>query len=230
MCIWRVMGRSVWMSTSWILLLIFLILNSMDLLPWGCNLRIFIIWFYLCFLKDNGFTKLAENLDISKPQTGMWSFYYFWFISFDQFFVIIWTANQVPFTLGNLSILICTTLFVKRFMDLIRALPLGGPTTIMEPRTSPPPRLLCQTEILIHVYWNKIFTVDHFIPTLHIGHALGNYKGDATYNQVPILIDGTAHCADLYAPNSGDPQSLTDARSQISTLVSQWITEAQSSQ
>jgi pimeloyl-ACP methyl ester carboxylesterase len=57
-------------------------------------------------------------------------------------------------------------------------------------------------------------------------HALGSYKTIQDADQFPLLIDGTAHCADLYAPANSDPQSLTDARANINKLVGKWIREA----
>lgn len=39
-----------------------------------------------------------------------------------------------------------------------------------------------------------------------------------------ILIDGTAHCADMYPPTSKDPRQLTEARSKISKIIGDWLT------
>ena len=38
-----------------------------------------------------------------------------------------------------------------------------------------------------------------------------------------VYIEGTAHCADLYAPANSDPETLTYAREVISGLVSKWL-------
>ena len=63
--------------------------------------------------------------------------------------------------------------------------------------------------------------------TIDPWHALGvtNY----TASQLPqpteqsVYIEGTAHCADLYAASYTDPASLTQAREVISGLVSKWL-------
>lgn len=52
---------------------------------------------------------------------------------------------------------------------------------------------------------------------------------NATASQLPqpteqsVFIEGTAHCADLYAPANSDPASLTYAREVISGLVDKWL-------
>lgn len=38
-----------------------------------------------------------------------------------------------------------------------------------------------------------------------------------------LLINGTAHCADMYSPTLYDPPSLRQARSQIALLIGQWL-------
>uniref|UniRef100_A0A0K8SDX0 Serine protease K12H4.7 n=1 Tax=Lygus hesperus TaxID=30085 RepID=A0A0K8SDX0_LYGHE len=38
-----------------------------------------------------------------------------------------------------------------------------------------------------------------------------------------IVIDGTTHCQDMYPPSDSDPQSLKDARKEISNLIGKWI-------
>lgn len=63
--------------------------------------------------------------------------------------------------------------------------------------------------------------------TIDPWHALGvtNY----TASQLPqnteqsVYIDGTAHCADLYAASNSDPASLTSARLTIAGLVDKWL-------
>lgn len=63
--------------------------------------------------------------------------------------------------------------------------------------------------------------------TIDPWHALG--VTNATASLLPqstehsVFIEGTAHCNDLYAPASSDPQSLTNARQQIAQLVTQWL-------
>lgn len=42
-------------------------------------------------------------------------------------------------------------------------------------------------------------------------------------SETPVFIDGTAHCADLYAPANSDPKSLTDAREIIANTVAKWL-------
>eukprot|EP00128_Syssomonas_multiformis_P000553 Colp12_sorted_trinity150504_noHs@24662 len=42
---------------------------------------------------------------------------------------------------------------------------------------------------------------------------------------IPLEINGTAHCADLYANRPEDPQSLTEARGQIAKAIRQWLAE-----
>ena len=61
----------------------------------------------------------------------------------------------------------------------------------------------------------------------YLRHALG--VTNATASQLPqateqsVFIEGTAHCADLYAPANSDPASLTYAREVISGLVDKWL-------
>jgi hypothetical protein len=61
--------------------------------------------------------------------------------------------------------------------------------------------------------------------TIDPWHALGvtNSTGTNVASEVPIYIEGTAHCADLYAASWDDPPSLTNARSTIDALVAQWL-------
>ena len=56
-------------------------------------------------------------------------------------------------------------------------------------------------------------------------HALGITE-DISASARAILIEGTAHCANLYPPAEDDPQQLKDARLTIGKLIGQWITEA----
>ena len=61
--------------------------------------------------------------------------------------------------------------------------------------------------------------------TIDPWHALGvtNYTALAQASETSVFIEGTAHCADLYAPANSDPASLTQAREVISGLVSKWL-------
>jgi len=63
--------------------------------------------------------------------------------------------------------------------------------------------------------------------TIDPWHALGITNSTGTLPQPserPVYIEGTAHCADLYAPNAySDPQSLTDARQIIANQVAAWL-------
>lgn len=38
-----------------------------------------------------------------------------------------------------------------------------------------------------------------------------------------VYIEGTAHCADMMGPYSGEPASLTAARNQILATVAKWV-------
>jgi hypothetical protein len=40
-----------------------------------------------------------------------------------------------------------------------------------------------------------------------------------------VFILGTAHCADMRAPQETDPESLTYAREVIAQYVAQWLAE-----
>lgn len=43
-------------------------------------------------------------------------------------------------------------------------------------------------------------------------------------SETSVFIEGTAHCNDLYAPNSAsDPLSLTLARETIAKTVASWL-------
>lgn len=62
--------------------------------------------------------------------------------------------------------------------------------------------------------------------TIDPWHALGVTNSTASLPQSseqPVYILATAHCADLYAPASSDPPSLTYARQVISQAVTQWL-------
>uniref|UniRef100_A0A914CF96 Uncharacterized protein n=1 Tax=Acrobeloides nanus TaxID=290746 RepID=A0A914CF96_9BILA len=53
-------------------------------------------------------------------------------------------------------------------------------------------------------------------------HVLGvlNAPNSQAY---PVIINGTAHCADMYGDSSTDPASLTAARTQIRSIVNSWF-------
>jgi serine protease 16 len=62
--------------------------------------------------------------------------------------------------------------------------------------------------------------------TIDPWHALSvtNYTAPLTQaTEQSVYIEGTAHCADLYAPANSDPASLTYAREVISSLVARWL-------
>jgi hypothetical protein len=57
-------------------------------------------------------------------------------------------------------------------------------------------------------------------------HALGVTNETTTLSQMtetPLYILGTAHCNDLYAPSTTDPESLTSARNVINQTVTLWL-------
>lgn len=61
--------------------------------------------------------------------------------------------------------------------------------------------------------------------TIDPWHALGvtNYTSLAQPTEQSVFIEGTAHCADLYAPANSDPASLTYAREILAGLVDKWL-------
>ncbi|PIC15148.1 hypothetical protein B9Z55_022237 [Caenorhabditis nigoni] len=54
-------------------------------------------------------------------------------------------------------------------------------------------------------------------------HALGTYKTNDNQNLLPYLINGTAHCGDMYASYVGEPASLPAARAFIKQHVREFI-------
>ncbi|ULT79492.1 hypothetical protein L5515_016126 [Caenorhabditis briggsae] len=54
-------------------------------------------------------------------------------------------------------------------------------------------------------------------------HALGTYKTNDNQNLLPYLINGTAHCGDMYASYDGEPASLPAARAFIKQHVREFI-------
>ncbi|WKX93380.1 hypothetical protein Q1695_010992 [Nippostrongylus brasiliensis] len=55
---------------------------------------------------------------------------------------------------------------------------------------------------------------------------LGLLHSDANKKIDAFLINGTAHCADMYPPSSNDKQSLVDARARILKNLDGWVQEA----
>ncbi|KAK3589950.1 hypothetical protein CHS0354_034972 [Potamilus streckersoni] len=53
-------------------------------------------------------------------------------------------------------------------------------------------------------------------------HALA-FNNTKLEDVIPIFIQGTAHCADMYSPTPHDPPQLKSAREKISSLIGQWI-------
>mmetsp|Transcript_17553 Transcript_17553/g.22773 ORF Transcript_17553/g.22773 Transcript_17553/m.22773 type:complete len:572 (-) Transcript_17553:64-1779(-) len=60
-------------------------------------------------------------------------------------------------------------------------------------------------------------------------HALGLYSEDQNEDTDILYIDGTAHCADMHASASGDPENLIKARKEISEKVNIWVNSESSS-
>ncbi|CAB3406149.1 unnamed protein product [Caenorhabditis bovis] len=56
---------------------------------------------------------------------------------------------------------------------------------------------------------------------------LGHKSSDKNNDVDSWLIDGTAHCADMYPARDSDPQSLKDARIRIHDHLAQWLSDAQ---
>ncbi|CAI5456755.1 unnamed protein product [Caenorhabditis angaria] len=54
-------------------------------------------------------------------------------------------------------------------------------------------------------------------------HALGTYHENQNYSKLPYLINGTAHCSDMYPEYDGEPESLVAARAFIKMNVKQFI-------
>ncbi|CAD6187977.1 unnamed protein product [Caenorhabditis auriculariae] len=53
-------------------------------------------------------------------------------------------------------------------------------------------------------------------------HALGKLTSNSS-DIVPVVINGTAHCADMYGTSPHDLQSLTDARKLIASTLDGWL-------
>ncbi len=53
-------------------------------------------------------------------------------------------------------------------------------------------------------------------------HAL-SITQDAGPTLKAVLIQGTAHCANMYPPRDSDPPELTAARVEVSSLVGKWV-------
>ncbi|XP_064621595.1 thymus-specific serine protease-like [Lineus longissimus] len=56
-------------------------------------------------------------------------------------------------------------------------------------------------------------------------HAL-SVLGDASASEIAIFINGTAHCANMSSGKASDPQSLKDARTEISARIRHWLQQA----
>ncbi|KAK6038068.1 hypothetical protein COOONC_24427 [Cooperia oncophora] len=56
--------------------------------------------------------------------------------------------------------------------------------------------------------------------------SLGLPVGDPDKNIDAFIIDGVAHCADMYPASPNDKQSLTDARARILNSLNTWIEDA----
>ncbi|CAI4230388.1 unnamed protein product [Auanema sp. JU1783] len=54
-------------------------------------------------------------------------------------------------------------------------------------------------------------------------HALGKLNTDLGSTIVPVVIHGTAHCADMYPASSTDLSSLTNARKKIADTLAGWL-------
>jgi hypothetical protein len=69
---------------------------------------------------------------------------------------------------------------------------------------------------------NTVFTNGDVDPW----HILGNYQNYTIESgSQSILIHGTAHCADLYAPQPTDLPGLTAARGTQDALLSGWLNQ-----
>lgn len=56
-------------------------------------------------------------------------------------------------------------------------------------------------------------------------HALGTYNMNNLTSMYPYLINGTAHCADMYPSYENEPVALSAARSFIKQNVKTFISE-----
>nr|AVP50030.1 prolylcarboxypeptidase [Heterorhabditis bacteriophora] len=54
-------------------------------------------------------------------------------------------------------------------------------------------------------------------------HVLGTYKSDEENHQIPILIEGTAHCADMYPAYNGEPKALESVRKTIEKEIAYFL-------
>jgi len=53
-------------------------------------------------------------------------------------------------------------------------------------------------------------------------HALGVTR-DLSPSATAVLIEGTAHCANMYPASEDDPPGLTEARKTISEKIGEWL-------
>ncbi|VDO80010.1 unnamed protein product [Haemonchus placei] len=56
-------------------------------------------------------------------------------------------------------------------------------------------------------------------------HALGKLNSTIS-TIVPVVIDGAAHCADMYPSTPNDSPAMTEARKTIATTLQQWLQSA----
>lgn len=89
---------------------------------------------------------------------------------------------------------------------------------------------LPQVEFMNQVYGSRAIDATNVVfaaGTIDPWHALGvtNYTVPALPQETeyPVYILGTAHCNDLYAPASSDPESLVIAREVIANHVAKWV-------
>lgn len=73
-----------------------------------------------------------------------------------------------------------------------------------------------------NLYTSKIVLPDGSIDPWH---ALAIIKEPKYPQMHTYFMQGTAHCADLYAPRPGDLPSLTNTRAQILAKLSEWLQE-----
>ncbi|KHJ92697.1 hypothetical protein OESDEN_07410, partial [Oesophagostomum dentatum] len=60
--------------------------------------------------------------------------------------------------------------------------------------------------------------------------SLGLLQSNSANNVDAFIIEGTAHCADMYPASPNDLSSLTNARTRLKSHLNDWITEVLSSE
>nr|AHY81296.1 serine protease [Lygus lineolaris] len=86
-------------------------------------------------------------------------------------------------------------------------------------------RLIEGTKRTNLLYGNKKIKVSRVVfvhGSLDPWHVLGKYESNEPETPV-ILIDGTAHCADMYPASPDDPPQLVSARKRIDELIGKWL-------